>query len=302
MIGRQALGQLWIFLLATASAFAQPVTVAPGDIRCTLCPLSGQRPARGAFDPAQIDFVQDPEPSFQDGHTVRTNILARVLHPAPLVLEVLDSRSQLLDRQLQIVAEDPDNGRDPGTCKGPERIASVDLASKPVVRTLRINDLVMGGVMIGRDERRPETTAAATHYLTNVRKVTGRVRFFHATPIPSHCLNRSGRLIVHERSGDGHTTVIYNDGAIYHRDAASETVSREKLSGAELSALMRAFRSANFDGLATAFPSDSRDSAAALTLIGARYQRVNVTGADPRLEALVKRLDRIAAKASAQSR
>jgi hypothetical protein len=289
-------------VLVAGSASAQPTTVAPGEIRCVLCTLTGQKPAPGAFDTSQIEFVANSVAPFQDGQTVRINVLARVLHPAPLVVEVLDSRSQLLDRRLDVVAEDPDNGRDPATCKGPERIGLVDLASKPVVSALKINDLVTGGVMMRRDERRPESLAAGTPILTNVRKVSRRIRFFHPKPIPDHCVNRSGRLIVHEGSPDGETTIVYNDGAVYHRNGASATFTREKLSAAELSGLMREFRAANFDRLATTFPADGPASGPALTLIGARYQRVTLAADDARLTAIVKRLDRIAAKVSAASR
>jgi hypothetical protein len=104
----------YLFVLA-ATAAPPPAAIRPGDIRCRGCALTGQKPAPVAFDESQIEFVANPIPSFTEGGTFRINVLARVLNAAPLVLEVLDSRHQMLDRHLQVVAEDPDNGRDPAT-------------------------------------------------------------------------------------------------------------------------------------------------------------------------------------------
>ena len=83
---------------------------------------------------------------------------------------------------------------------------------------------------------------------TNVRRIDAPVPFFHASPIPDHCVNRSGRLVEHLGAA-GEATVIYNDGGIYHRNAASVTFRQERLSEAELSDLLRAFQAADFDGI-----------------------------------------------------
>src|SRR5262245_7325697 len=96
------------YLLVLAATAAPPPAVGPGDIRCPGCALTGQQPAAGGFDDSQVEFVANPVPSFTEGQTFRVNVLARVLNAAPLVLEILDSRHQLLDRNLQVVAEDPD--------------------------------------------------------------------------------------------------------------------------------------------------------------------------------------------------
>ena len=291
----------YLFVLAVTATSA-PAAIGPGDIRCSGCALTGQRPASAAFDESQIEFVANPIPSFNEGRTFRINVLARVLNAAPLVLEVLDSRHQLLDQNLQVVAEDPDNGRDPATCGGPERISAVDLASKPVVSTLALNDIVGGAIMMRRDERLPRAVLAGTPILTGVRRVSARTRFFHATPIPAHCINRSGRLIVHDRPEDGESTIIYNDGAIYHRNAAHVTFTRERLSPVELADLLRAFRAANFNAIATAFPGPRSGTQPSITLIGARYQRVMVEAGDPRLAPVVKRLNALAARATSRAK
>ena len=289
----------YLFLLAATAAPAAPA-IGPGDIRCPGCALTGQKAAPAAFDESQIEFVANPVPSFNEGQTFRVNVLGRVLNRAPLVLEILDSRHQLLDRHLQIVAEDPDNGRDPATCSGPERISAVDLASKPVVSTLALNDIVSGAIMMRRDERMPNTVLAGTPILTGVRKVSARTRFFHATPIPAHCVNRSGRLIVLDGPEDGESTIVYNDGAIYHRNVANVTFTRERLSAAEMSDLLRAFRTANFNAIADAFPDLRSDGRPSLTLIGVRYQRVLID--DLRVAPVLKRLNAIAARATSRAK
>ena len=186
-----------------------------------------RKQARVAFDESQIEFVANPVLSFDEGQTFRTYVLARVLNAAPLVLEILDSRHQMLDRDLQVVAR---SGQRTGsaTCGGPERISAVDLASRPVVSALRLNDIVTGAIMMRRDERMPQARRRGTPFLTNVRKVSTRTRFFHATAIPPHCVNRSGRLIVRDGPDDGESTVVYNDGSIYHRNAPT---SRSPVSG-----------------------------------------------------------------------
>jgi hypothetical protein len=292
---------VYLLLLTATSASTQPAAIAPGDIRCSGCALTGQKASPLAFDESQIEFVANPVLSFDEGQTFRTNVLARVLNAAPLVLEILDSRHQMLDRDLQVVAEDPDNGRDPATCGGPERISTVDLASRPVVSALRLNDIVTGAIMMRRDERVPQAVNARTPFLTNVRKVSTRTRFFHATAIPPHCVNRSGRLIVLDGPDDGESTVVYNDGAIYHRNAANVTFTREQLSAAELSDLLRAFRAANFNAIATTYPQSRSGDARSLTLIGARYQRVPIEDGDRRLAPLLTRLDGIAARATSRA-
>jgi hypothetical protein len=291
----------YLLLLAATSGSTQPAAIAPGDIRCSGCALTGQKAGSVAFDESQIEFVANPVVSFDDGQTFRTNVLARVLNAAPLVLEILDSRHQMLDRHLQVVAEDPDNGRDPATCGGPERISAVDLASRPVVSTLRLNDIVSGAIMMRADERMPRAVRAGTPMLTNVRKVSTRTRFFHATAIPPHCINRSGRLIVRDGPESGESTVVYNDGSIYHRNAANATFTRERLSPAELSDLMRAFRATNFNAIATTFPESRSGDQRSLTLIGARYQRVVIDDGDRRLTPLLTRLDAIAARAMSRA-
>jgi hypothetical protein len=65
---------------------------------------------------------------------------------------------------------------------------------------------------------------------------------------------------------------MYDDGVIYHRNRAYLTFTRERLSRAELSDLLRAFRDANFDAMPTTFPQRQPANRPSLALITARYQ------------------------------
>ena len=94
---------LLAFLVA-ATAFAQPSTIGPRDIRCADCSQSGQKPATAGFDASQIEFVADPVPAFFENRTIRYSVIARVLQPAPLILDVLDARVQTLDRNILLLS------------------------------------------------------------------------------------------------------------------------------------------------------------------------------------------------------
>ncbi len=80
------------------------------------------------------------------------------------------------------------------------------------------------------------------------------------------------------------------------------TFTRERLSAAELSDLLRAFRAANFNSIATTFPESRSGNRPSITLIGARYQRVVADAGDPRLAPVMKRLNAVAVRATAQAK
>ena len=216
-----------LLMLMSASAFAQQTSVAPGDIRCPECSLTGQQRATAGFDASTIRFVANPIPAFHENQTFRIHLVARVVNASPLMLDVLDTRLQMVDRRLQIV-DDGRGDREPMTCQGPQRIAVVDLAAKPVVETLRLNDIVTGDLMMQRDEKMPDAILRATQVLTNVRQATGPVSLL-VTAGAKRCTNHSGVLIEHWRGSNGTTTIVYNDGGIFHRNAALLTFDQEKL-------------------------------------------------------------------------
>lgn len=284
-------------LLASAPAFAQPRTIAPGDIRCAHCAGAAQRPDAAGFDASTIEFVPNPVPAFHEGQTFRINLIARVVHAAPLMLETLDSGFEMVDRSMRVVEKDRSDGQDPATCGTPARMPAVDLASKPVVSTLKLNDLVTGAIIMKRDEKMPDALIAGTPVLTNVHRLPAPVRLFHPAPIAASCVNHSGRLVVYSGPVDGELTEVYNDGTIYHRNAAYLEFVRERLSPAEIADLLSVFRAVHFDALPAAYPASQNGERSVVALIAARYQPVKVKGNETRLAPLVKRLDALAARA-----
>src|SRR5258706_15589717 len=168
-----------LVLLVAAEAIAQPSTIRPGDIRCPDCAQSGQKPATVPFDTSQIEFVANPAPVFFDNQTIRFSVVARVLQTAPLILDVLDSRTQTLDRNMRVVTTGSRAASDSSDCVFVDPHQSVDLASKTVVLALQLNDIVTADVILNRNPRMPDAVLGATPTLINVRKAAAPVRFFH---------------------------------------------------------------------------------------------------------------------------
>jgi hypothetical protein len=288
-----------LLALTSASAFAQQTSIAPGDIRCPDCALTGQQPAATAFDASQVKFVANPIPAFHENQTFRQRLVARVVNASPLMLEMLDNRFQMVDRSMKIIERGgPD--REPKTCLGPQRIPVVDLASRPVVETLRLNDIITGDQMMQRSAKMPDAILMGTQVLTNVRKASGPVPL--TTMAGDKRCGNSGMLIQHWMSGNGKATIVYNDGTLFHRNAVNLSFDQERLSPAELSDLLRAFGEAQFDSLPTEFPQETTFGQPSLTLIGARYQRVALKDGDARLAPVVKRLDALADRSMSQAR
>jgi hypothetical protein len=290
-----------LVLLVAAPAIAQPSAIRPGDIRCPDCAVSGQKPATAAFDASQIEFVANPTPPFDENRTIRIRVIARVLQPAPLILEGLDSRFETLDRNMRVVDTGSRAADDSSGCLLVEPPPPVDLASKAVVRALRLNDIVTADVILNRDPQFPEALLGATPTLTNVRKAAAPVPFFHAGRVKPECADRSGRLVEYLGAEDGELTIVYNDGVIYHRNGAYLTFTRERLSPTELSDLLHAFRDANFDAMPTTFPQRQSANRPSLALIAARYQRVALRDSDARLDPLLKRIDALADRATSHA-
>ena len=289
-----------LILLVAAPALAQPSTIRPGDIRCPDCAESGQKPATAAFDASQIEFVANPAPVFYENQTIRWNVIARVLQPAPLLLEVLDSRTQTLDRNMRVVETGSRAADDSAFCVvDPDQ--TVDLASKAVVSALRLNDIITADVILNRNARRADALLGATPTVINVRKAAAPVPVFHAGHVKPECANRSGRLVEYLGAEDGELTIVYNDGVIYHRNGAYLTFTRERLSPTELSDLLHAFRDANFDAMPTTFPQKQSANRPSLALIAARYQRVALGDGDARLAPLLERIDALADRATSHA-
>src|SRR5215471_1314232 len=291
-----------LVLFAATPAIAQPSTIAPGDIRCPDCAQSGQKPAPAAFDPSQIEFVANPIPAFHENKTFRITFIVRVVQAAPLVLDVLDSQSQALDRNMRVVDSGTQAADDTASCATIGTGGPIDLASKAVVASLQWNDIVTGDVIMNRSKEMPDALLAATPTMTNLRKAVAPVPFFHAVPARPDCANRSGRLVEYRGPEDGELTIVYNDGGLYYRNGAYYTFTKERLAPAEIADLLRAFRDANFDALPSTLPQTNSANRPSLALLAARYQWVAPRDGDTRLASLLTRLDALAARATSHAR
>jgi hypothetical protein len=234
-------------LTGLAPVSAQSAAPASGAIRCAHCSLSGQKPNAASFDESQVKFVGPLRLAFDENQTVQVDVIARVLLTSPFILEVLDGRAQLIDRNMKPVGRNVDDRND-YVCSI-TRIESVDLASKQILTRLRFNDVITATLVMQRNEQMPDALLAGTKVLTGIRRVSASVRYFH-TPALAGCSNRSGRLLEYRGPAYAYDELtVYNDGAIHYRDPLSRRFERERLSDHELTELLQAVGSANFDAL-----------------------------------------------------
>src|SRR5947208_2885436 len=82
--------------LACSAAWAQAPAAA--TIRCAQCASSGQKPDTSPADLSQIATVEQLKPAFHEGATVQSELIGRVLAVSPFLVEMLDARTQLVDR------------------------------------------------------------------------------------------------------------------------------------------------------------------------------------------------------------
>jgi hypothetical protein len=230
---------------------------------------------------------------------VQVDIIARVLSSSPLLLEVLDFQDQLVDRSNVRLAKDVRVGQHPAAC-GIVRVDAVDLKSERTLSALRFDDVITARWMYKRNERKPADFFAATPVLTDVRRITEPIPYFHSTPPHDSCANRSGRLVIYHGPVVDLVTV-FNDGSIHYRNALSRVFSRERLSATELADLLKAFGSANFDQMPGSIPATGSAEQSTVTLLGARYQNVSIEGREAALASLVRRMEDLAARATAHT-
>lgn len=285
------------WLTGSAPVSAQLPAAASGATRCAQCPLSGQKTNASAFDESQVKFVGPIRLAFHEDQTVQIDVIARVLATSPFIVEILDERAQLIDRNMRPVRQDVDDGND-HVCTI-TRIESVELASKQILTRLHFNDVITARMVMQRDEQMPDAFLATTQVLAGIRRASAPVRYFH-TPALKGCSNRSGRLVEYRGLANDALTV-YNDGAIHYRDPLSRRFERERLSDQELSELLRAFGSADFDALRADIGPAKWGPRPGITLLGARHQDVWLGGNEAPLAPLVRRLNDLAARATSHS-
>jgi hypothetical protein len=279
--------------LACAATWAQAPAAA--TIRCAQCASSGQKRDASAADFSQITIVEQLKPAFYEGRTIQDEIIGRVLAVSPFLVETLDSRAQLVVRNVKPIAGLPDDDFGCSVL----RIERVDRASQPILAGLRLNDLITGRLVWQEDGQRPEVLLEAKQVLTRIRHVTTPVRYLHTPPLAA-CANRSGRLMEY-RGPSYDSLTVYNDGAIDYRDTGQRHFNREKLSDQELSELLRAFAAASFDAIRADIGDPGMGPMPGITLIAARYQDVWLAGKEERLAPLVSRLKEVIARSMSQT-
>jgi hypothetical protein len=279
--------------LAGAATWAQ--TPAAATIRCTLCASSGQKPDASPADLSQVAIVEQLKPAFHEGVTVQGELIGRVLAVSPFLVEMLDGRTQLVDRNRRPMPGGPDED---GSCQI-MRIETVDRASQSILTGLRLNDVITGRLVLQENLQRPEVFLAATQVLAGIRRITTPVRYLHTPPLAS-CANRSGRLLEY-RGPSYDSLTVYNDGAIDYRDTRQRHFNREKLSDQELSELLQAFAAASFDAIRADIGDPRIGPMPGITLIAARYQDVWLAGKEERLAPLVFRLKEVIARSMSQT-
>jgi len=290
---RAALLAAVISYLAGVPASAQ--TAAAATIRCAQCSLSGQKPDASTANLSQITIVEQLKPAFHEGVTFQVEIIGRVLAVSPFLVEVLDSRTQFLDRNMKPMPGGPDED---DTCQI-MRIETIDRASQSIVAGLRLNDLMGGRLVLQEDAQRPEVFLEAKKVVAGIRRVTAPVRYLHTPPLAG-CSNRSGRLLEY-RGVSYDSLTVYNDGAIDYRDTLQRHFNREKLSDQELSELLRAFDAVTFDAVRVDIGGPRLGPMPGITLIAARYQDVWLAGKEERLAPLVSRLKEVVAKSMSRT-
>jgi hypothetical protein len=284
----------------SAAVSAQSGSAITSAIQCADCGLAGQKPEPSTAGGA-TQVVERIAPVFFEGITLRMEFIARVLDTAPLTLEVLDSRSQQLDRRMTVVMDDIHGGKDPGTC-GMALTPVVTRATKPIASTLVFNDLVRGAWMLHQDTREPQSALFGRPALSEIRKVSEPVPYFHPTPGTERCLNRSGSLIEYV-SPMRDRLVVYNDGGIhYYNNTTHRYFSRQRVSAQELAEVLRAFGDASFETLPPAVVKPEHGTPPTISLIAARRQVVQAEPADDRLLPVIARMKALAARAMSDVR
>jgi hypothetical protein len=292
---------LILVLSSTGSAQDAPTTL---PFQCENCPLSGQRPA--AFEVARLETLPRITPTLLpvgpggEGIGIRSLFIARVLRASPLMLEVLDSRVQQIDGKMRVLMDDVSGGRDVGTCGVIPQGLAVASELAATVASLRFNDLVRGAWLLHQAPAAADSPLGMAA-VTELRKLSGPLDYFHPTPATTNCLNRSGRLVQYvDRSGG--LLTVYNDGGLQYSTGYGNVMATQGLSNVELRDLLAAFGAAGVDAKPDITEAIERVGGRRLTLMAARYQAVHATPSDTALAPVVDRLHALRDRTLAQAR
>ena len=248
-------------------------------VGCPNCGLTNQKSVSKNTDLSQTEFLINIKPFVADGRKAEWQVIARVLSPSPLIIEVLDT--------------EPWGNYEPDNC-GIRVIRSIDAKLRASVANLSYNELIKAKMFFAGDFKSLKVV------LADVEAISGPRIYFHTQAGKHFCANRTGRLIVyHGPTGD--LVTVYNDGGIYYRNSLLRGFSQQRLSTEELSELLTAFGHSHFEQLATTIPASDKPEKSTLTLICSRFQDVSTTGHESDLASLLRRMDGIAAKAVSQT-
>lgn len=277
-INSQAMKKPWVvftftlLLLSITAASAQrsaPRVTLPVSPECTDAAQSD-----GPFAPPEAEFVDNPKPFTMPGREsppLTFEITARIVNSRPLVVDVIDVNSPIVDKEL-------------GRWCGFSTLPAMDAKLKPVLSSLRFGQVVKLTVLLAGADFKDWKFV-----ITDIRP----------SPLPDDgpgaCPSKSG-IAVSIRGLVPYVNV-YNDGTPFYMDYYFNTFRMEKLSPAEMAQLFKAFADSSFNSLTSSPPPEKVDSHS-VTLACSRYQRVPDSGLDARLAPVMKQFELLKARAT----
>ncbi len=270
----------WIVSVHACATQSRSAVSMATTMNCPHCPATKQKRASHPIDTSQNEFLTDPKPFMSDGRKVEWQVIARVLNPSPLIVEVLDT--------------EPWGFYEPDNC-GIRVLPSIDAKFKSSVANLEYNTIIKARMFYsGRDFRSMKVV------LSDVKVIQGNPVYLHAEGGKEICANRTGVLIIY-RSRGAQLVIVYNDGSLYYRGVMFKSFHRQKLSGEELEELLTLFAKTDFDVLPGSVPPMDKPEEPSISLICSRFQDVPVGGHEAALAPLIARLEKLKTKATSQT-
>ena len=262
----------WTARAPACAAQSNPSSATATITGCPHCPITKQLSVGKSFDTSQTEFLTDPKAFVIEGRRDELQVIARVLSPSPLIIEILDT--------------EPSSSYEFDNC-GIRVIPSIDAKLKAAVAKLQYNELIKARILYGV-------------VLADVTVIHGSPVYYHAEAGKDICANRTGVLIVYRGHGP-QLVIVYNDGSLYYCGATFKSFHRQKLTGEELEELLNFFAKTNFDALPSSVPPFDKQEEPSISLICSRFQNVPVRGHEAELAPLIARLEQLKLKAMSQT-